>query len=395
MSRTEIPSRAEQRPRGHADVAVGEERDQGARHERDDQPLGAVPDPRALEERHPEQPRLGRRRGREGEVGPEQGPAREEARARTEGHAGERVHRARVAEVAAEADERVGDEDHADRREDERERDGPADQLRGHRAVERHGRGRRHDRDRERDRLPEAQLAAQPFGLLGVARLALRSHRCTSGRSAPLLPSGDGRRNRLGRLAREAVAGAGTTTLARAARPPGARRAPRTSRRARPRAPCGHRELAQPVPERRHRADADARQRRRPARAGRCAAGPRARCAAASGGVPANIGCAAQRSANCSMLALSAKRRALVVGAARRARRRVLDPGRRGDEHQPLDALGRRQRHVQRDPPAHRVAAEGEALGRGGEHVGDAGIEADRRASRAPPWPGRSGASGR
>ena len=64
--------------------------------------------------------------------------------------------------------------------------------------------------------------------------------------------------------------------------------------------------------------------------------------------------------------------------AALGARGGVLDPRAADDEHQPADALGRRQRDVQSDPPPQRVAAQDEALGAGGEHVVDAAGERDR-----------------
>ena len=119
---------------------------------------------------------------------------------------------------------------------------------------------------------------------------------------------------------------------------------------------------------------------------------------AASGGVPAKSGWAAQRSANCLDRRGRRRRRR---GARRRrraprARRLVLDARGRRDEHQALDALGRRERDVLRDPAAHRVAARAtKRAGARGQHVGHAGVEADGRAARAPPWPRRSGASGR
>ena len=56
----------------------------------------------------------------------------------------------------------------------------------------------------------------------------------------------------------------------------------------------------------------------------------------------------------------------------------VLDPRRGRDEHEPAHALGRCQRDVQSDAPSLRVAAQHEALGAGGEHVGDAAGERDR-----------------
>ena len=94
---------------------------------------------------------------------------------------------------------------------------------------------------------------------------------------------------------------------------------------------------------------AHAAQRRRPARAGRCAAGPRARCGRPSGGVPANSGCAAQRSANCSMVAVLGE-------GGERARRRRGAP--RGRPRPRCPRWWRRARAARcaRAPPARRAA---------------------------------------
>ena len=99
------------------------------------------------------------------------------------------------------------------------------------------------------------------------------------------------------------------------------------------------------------------------ARAGRCGAGRRAPARRPRAGRRANSGCVRQRSMKPSIGSRleRAGERARRRRGARRARR-VLDPGARGDEHEPRDALGRRERDVQRDAPAHRVAAEREAL---------------------------------
>ena len=161
ISVTEIPSMPEQRARGDADVAVGEDGDDDPGGQRDPDVVGALPDARALKEGHAERAGLGGRGAGERDVGAHQRPAGEEAGLWAECHAGQRVHRAGVAEVPAQPDERVGDEHHADRREDERQRHGAADEPGRGRAVEGHRRGRGHDPDRDRDRLPEAQLAAQ------------------------------------------------------------------------------------------------------------------------------------------------------------------------------------------------------------------------------------------
>ena len=95
--------------------------------------------------------------------------------------------------------------------------------------------------------------------------------------------------------------------------------------------------------------------------------------------MPANSGWRLQRSANSSIVPRSISA-ASVSSAARRslAQRRVLDAGGAGDEHEPADALGMRERDVQRDPPAQRVAAQHEALGRLRRDVGDALRERDR-----------------
>ena len=100
---------------------------------------------------------------------------------------------------------------------------------------------------------------------------------------------------------------------------------------------------------------------------------------AAAGGVPAKSGCA--RPAVGELLdgrAVGEDGQALVVRAAGRALVVVGDAGGGGDEHEALDAVGRRERDVLGDPPAHRVAAEDEALGRRGQQVGHARLEAHR-----------------
>jgi hypothetical protein len=92
--------------------------------------------------------------------------------------------------------------------------------------------------------------------------------------------------------------------------------------------------------------------------------------AAACGGVRANSGCAVQRAAKSWIVPRPA--RGALVG--------VGDPGRGGDEDEAAHALGVGERHVEGDPSAHRVAAEHEALGGGGRHVGHAVGEGDRAA---------------
>ena len=159
-----------------ADVAEGEHGDQHRGDQRDHDVVGRLPDPDPLKEGDAERARLGRRRTREGEVGPQQRPAGEEAGLRAERDPREGEHRAGMAEVPREPDERVGDQQHADGGEDEGQRHGPADQARGRDAVERHRGGRGHDRDREGDRLPEAQLSAQA-GAAGGRRARGRRRR--------------------------------------------------------------------------------------------------------------------------------------------------------------------------------------------------------------------------
>ena len=217
----------------------------------------------------------------------------------------------------------------------------------------------------------------------GAARRATARSPCPrSPGSASSPPPRSRASDRLGASRGQAVAGARRRPRARrrAAPPPGARRARRTSgRRLAGEDRRRHRQLAQAVPQRRHRAGAHARAGPRPARAGRCAAGPRARCAAAVG---RRAGEERLRGPAVGELldgrAVGEGGEALVVGAARGALGLVRDAGGGGDEHEALDALGRRQRDVLRDPAAHRVAAQDEALGRRGEHVGHAGLEGHR-----------------
>ncbi len=82
--------------------------------------------------------------------------------------------------------------------------------------------------------------------------------------------------------------------------------------------------------------------------------------------------------------------------AARRSARSrgVRDARGRRDEREAGDPLGRRERHVQRDPAAHRVAAERESLGRERQDVGGDGREVDgpcaATARRGRAGPGRA-----
>ena len=119
---------------------------------------------------------------------------------------------------------------------------------------------------------------------------------------------------------------------------------------------------------------------------------------AASGGVPANSGCAVQRSAN---VLDASRRRCSSASASSRAPARgalgvVVDAGRGRDEHEPGHALGRGERDVQRDAPAERVAAQRErarARRRARRRRSRRTSTGRARRSRSP-WPRRSGASG-
>ena len=139
----------------------------------------------------------------------------------------------------------------------------------------------------------------------------------------------------------------------------------------------GHGELAEAVPQRRRRA------RTEPAQRG----GERARVVAQQVLAPAPRGvgwrAGEQRQSHPALgerldrVAGDLVREALVGGAPLRARRVVLDPRGRGEEHEALDPAGVREREVQGDAPAHRVAAQREARRRGGLDVGHALGDAD------------------
>ena len=77
-------------------------------------------------------------------------------------------------------------------------------------------------------------------------------------------------------------------------------------------------------------------------------------------------------------LPLDALRERIVGGAAGVALHGVGDAGRRADEDQARDAVGRGERKCERDPAAHRVAGERGAGGHHGEHVGVDRREVDR-----------------
>ena len=66
----------------------------------------------------------------------------------------------------------------------------------------------------------------------------------------------------------------------------------------------------------------------------------------------------------------------------------VVDSGAGRDEQKPLYALGRGQRHVQRDTSAQRIAAEAEAIRSAGQDMGDAAVEGNRSHSSGLAMPG-------
>src|SRR4051794_15527167 len=140
----------------------------------------------------------------------------------------------------------------------------------------------------------------------------------------------------------------------------------------------GHGQLAETIPQRRHRARPD------PAQRGGEAGGVVAQVVGARLGGDRGRLAGEQRLLGPAVgegpepVALEARGQLVVARTAHGALAGVVDPGRRRDEHEPLDALGCRQRHVERDPPAHRVAAQGEACGRRGEDVGHAVLEGHR-----------------
>ena len=258
----------EQRAGRDLDVAVGEEPDEHRRDQRDRGSRRVVPDARAAEERRSEEADLGDVGGDEERVRGEQRPAGEEAGARPERRARERVGRAGVVEEARQPDEGVRDQRDRDRGEEKRERHGAADEARGRDAVQRHRRRRRHDPDRDRDRLPEPELApqvpvrARPLAAGSVSLAQSSSHllrRSPPGTKQPTTQFGASTtswmrrshghaRDRVGLLAVEAVPVAEPARSSRAprrARPPSGRarrrcrrgsstaRAPRSRRPAR------------------------------------------------------------------------------------------------------------------------------------------------------------------
>ena len=155
-----------------------------------------------------------------------------------------------------------------------------------------------------------------------------------------------------------------------------------------------HRQLAEAVPERRHRPRPDAAQRRRePGRGVAQPVGVGRRDHL--GGWPANSGCAPQWSAKASIVPLSmSRRRAPRPRPASRALGDVGDARRGADQDQPRHPARVREGDVQREPPAHASSRRAsKRSGASAADVGDAGVEVDRPGIRAAPWPRRSGAS--
>ena len=107
-----------------------------------------------------------------------------------------------------------------------------------------------------------------------------------------------------------------------------------------------------------------------------CAAGRRCAAAATRSGWPSHSGSAAHSRAKAST-PIASIRSASASSAARRAARSagVGDPRARPDEHEPVEPVAERERGVQRDPAAHRVAREREALAAERAHVARAGGE--------------------
>ena len=144
----------------------------------------------------------------------------------------------------------------------------------------------------------------------------------------------------------------------------------------------GHRQLAQPVPQR-----AASRPVPRPrSAAARPGAVLRRRsasaCSAIPRGIPANSGCAAHSRAKASTpIASIRSASASSAAAALLALGRVGEPRARADEHEPPDPGADRERGVQRDPAAHRVARERER--RVGERA-QVGVAGGERGGAAP-----------
>src|SRR6476659_5061016 len=190
----------------------------------------------------------------------------------------------------------------------------------------------------------------------------------------------EGLRDRGGCLARQAVAGAGHDDELGVRQPAGQPLAERAELRVALADEHGgrHRQLRQALPQRRHRARANAAQHLR----------QRARVVAQQVGAPQAAGLRRRageqrlrRPAVGELLrgrALGERGEALVGGAPLRPPGRIVDARGGGDEHEALDALARGERGVQRDPPAHRVAAQRDRAAGERQRVGGARVEADR-----------------
>ena len=125
----------------------------------------------------------------------------------------------------------------------------------------------------------------------------------------------------------------------------------------------------------------------------------RSACAAAAtrSGWPANSACAPHSSANAST-PIASIRSASASSARRRASRSAASasPGLAPTSTSRSTCAGQRERGVERDPAAHRVAHERARLVCERADVGGAGGERCRAGARRPcPWPGRSGVSAR
>ena len=144
-----------------------------------------------------------------------------------------------------------------------------------------------------------------------------------------------------------------------------------------------HRQLAQPVPDRWERPGAQTAERAcepggsvpqpiaaRRLRA-RCPAGRPTRASRPS--APRTLRCSSARARPATRSSASPTRLAL---------RRIRESRAAADQHQPLDALRRPEREVQRQPAAHRVPDERERPRVEVAQVGDRGLERDRLARR-------------
>ena len=155
-----------------------------------------------------------------------------------------------------------------------------------------------------------------------------------------------------------------------------------------------HRELPQPVPQRRHHARADPPQRGRQAR-GRVAQPVRVRGRArTASGWPANTRLRAPAPRErLDRRALELVRERLVGGAARGPLGRVLDPGRGAHQHQALDAA--RARRARRAARGGRPSSSPRSAKRGGASAATSATQASKRRPagrpRAAPWPAEVG----